>query len=298
LQPDRWRADDAPVHPALAALPLEEKGFVLAALLSHVSAGDAAAWLTGDAGARCAAAITTLAAAPKPERAAALAGLIALLRAPVPSGIERIHPGWLRERLEREPSAVIRAVAAGLPSAVERLADQIIAERGERDAAAAPLGASAVAELRRVVFAGLIPLDGPGAPAAPRVRELLALAPEALVDAIEVIGADTLGKSLRGASGAVVARAAAALGDKLARVVIASAAAQGTPETRDRARASVAWLSHAERGVRNVPWGLGVLALAVELQDDLAAITALAQRLPPERGRQLLTAAGSESWVA
>src|SRR6185295_14019551 len=98
---------------AVAALSLEEKGLVLGAALARTPPAALEARMAGAAGVRCAAALATLVQEARPARAAALAALTALVRSPVPAGIERIHPDWLRERLEREPSPVVRAVAAG-----------------------------------------------------------------------------------------------------------------------------------------------------------------------------------------
>jgi hypothetical protein len=289
LQAARAWTDDAAVHPAVAALPLEEKGFVLATMLARTPADEARSRLGGEAGARCAAAVATLAGAPRAERASALAALIALVRAPVPAGLERIHPGWLRERFERESSAVIRAVVPGLPPEVTRVAEQVLEARGE--AAGTPeRRATAEPQLQRIVFAALVPMTGPGAASGARARELLALGPEHLVAAIERAGAATLGASLRGSDGATVARAAAALGETLAAVVVEAAARQTTEATRARARDIVA--SVGRPAASEAAWELGARAVAAELDGDTAAIAAVAQRLPPERGRRLLQAAG------
>src|SRR5439155_6834618 len=102
LQPIPWRADDAAVHPAVAALSLEEKGLVLGAALARTAPAALEARVPGATGVRCAAALAALSDETRPARAAALAALTALVREPVPAGIEHIHPDWLRERLERE----------------------------------------------------------------------------------------------------------------------------------------------------------------------------------------------------
>jgi hypothetical protein len=279
------------MHPAVAALALEEKGFVLATLLSGGSADEAVARLDGAARRRCASALAELLAATKPERASALAALLALVAVPVPAGIERCHPGWLRERFERESSAVVHLVAAGLPPEVAKLAAEVVDARREPAPATAPhVDAAAAAQLKRTVFAGLVPLSGPGAPVSTRARDLLALEPAALIAAVERAGAELLGTSLRGASGATVARAAAALAEPLARVMVAAAARTGSPEARDHARGLVAAAGQPAAG--DVAWALGARAIADELHDEPSSMQALAQRLPPERGRRLLQAAG------
>ncbi|HVV48305.1 MAG TPA: hypothetical protein VHO06_01480, partial [Polyangia bacterium] len=85
------------MHPAVAALPFAEKGLVLGALLARTPPEAFAARFPGAPGGR--AALAALAAETRTARAAALAELLALVRAPVPAGLERAHPGWLRERL-------------------------------------------------------------------------------------------------------------------------------------------------------------------------------------------------------
>jgi hypothetical protein len=213
------------VHPAVAELTAEEQGLVLGATLGRLAPGLVARNVTGVAAGRCAAAVESLGSASKAERAAAVAALLALVRRPVPGGVERIDPGWLRERLGREPSDVVRAVTTGLPEEVGLVAGAILAERGESAAPAAPAFAAAgVAELQRIVFAGFAPLAGPGAPGGPVARRLLALTPRALEEAIQSRGAEALGVSLRGAPGEVIARAAAAVGDRLGSTVVRAAA--------------------------------------------------------------------------
>jgi hypothetical protein len=292
LQPIPRRADDAAVHPAVAALSLEEKGLVLGAALARTPPAALEARLTGATGARCAAAIAALSDETRPARAAAIAALTALVREPVPAGIERIHPDWLRERLEREPSAIVRTVAAGLPAAVRDVAASVLRARGDdprlpdhRGDADAP-GATA---LQRVTFAGLVPLAGPGAPATPIARELAALAPEALERAIATRGAEALGRSLRGAPASVVARAAASVGEALAPVLLEAARDDGDGAMRDRARETVAAAGIAASG--EAALAIGVHALAALLADEGdSAVLAVAQRLPMALGRRLLAA--------
>jgi len=287
----------------VAALSLEEKGFVLGAALARTTPDDAAARVPGPGGARCAAALAALADEPRGARAAALAGLTALVRAPVPAGIERVHPDWLRERLEAETSAVVRAVTAQLPDAadaadaaeaVRRIAAGVLSARGEEARGPTPdAGAPGVQALQRAVFAGLVPLAGPGAPATPMARELAALEPGELRRAIEVRGAEALGRSLRGAPDALIARAAAAVGGALATVVMEAADGDGQDAARERARALVAAAGAPDAA--DAAFAIGVHALADALTSEgEAALAAVAQRLPPAQGRLLLAAADGE----
>jgi hypothetical protein len=286
------------VHPAVAALPLEEKGLVLGALLSRLPPEELARRFEGPTGLRCRAALEALAGETRAARAGALASLLALVRAPVPEGLEWVHPGWLRLRLAPEPSAVIRAVCEGLPAEVRRVADQLLRERGEDlDAPPPALDPAGLGELRRAIFAALVPLAGPALPPASAAQPLLGLSWAALDDAIELRGAQTLGRSLQGAQPAVIARAAAGLGRGLARAVLDAAAeggmAGGVSEAREAARRLVAATAAEQTGDADRAWSLGARALAAELADEgTAAILAIAQRLPPERGRRWLAYAG------
>ena len=284
--------------PAVAALSLEEKGLVLGAALARTSPAEIAARATGAAGARCAAALAALGDETRTARAAEIAALAALVQAPVPAGIDRVHPDWLRERLEREPSAIVRAVATGLPDVVRGVAADVLRARGEDTGRSQPeAGGPGVAALQRVVFAGLVPLAGAGAPSTPLARELAALAPDEIVRAIETRGAEALGRSLRGAPAGVVARAAASLGEALAPVVLAAArgaAGDDDAAPRDRARAMVEAAGVPATG--EAAFAIGAQATAALLEDEGdAALLAVAQRLPPALGRRLLAPAGDGS---
>ncbi|HSS37516.1 MAG TPA: hypothetical protein VLT58_01990, partial [Polyangia bacterium] len=85
------------MHPAAAGLSMEEQGFVLGTMLVRRSPAEAAR-LAGDDDAPWRAALEALLAEPRPVRAAALAELIGVARTPLPAGLARVHPGWLRER--------------------------------------------------------------------------------------------------------------------------------------------------------------------------------------------------------
>src|SRR2546423_720987 len=65
------------------------------------------------------------------ERARARAGRAREGLAPVPAGVERIRPGWLRAALEGEPTSLLLALTDGLPAEVVSLARDIVAGRGE-----------------------------------------------------------------------------------------------------------------------------------------------------------------------
>ena len=94
----------------------------------------------------------------------------------------------------------------------------------------------------------------------------------------------------------VIARAAAAVGDALASLLLAAARRAGPPGERDRARAAVA----DEPAGRDTCFSLGLPALGAWLAHHgdgagMGAAAAVAQRLPPEAGRRLLAGAGMDA---
>ncbi len=270
---------------------MEERGFVLGTLLARRSAVDAVRLVRGrDAHWR--AALEAVLGLPRAIRAATTAELIGLVQTPLPEGLERVHPGWLRERLVPEPSPVIRLVTDGLPIEIRRVAAEVLAERGDSRTPLVDCAGSGIVLLRRTVFAGLVPLAGPAAPSGPEARAFLDLSFAAVEEAVELRGAATLGRSLRGAPAAVVAQAAAGLGGRLARVLVESAAGPGAPDERTRARMLVS--AAASEVTPPLAMRLGLRALALALANESAdAPAAVAQRLPPPLGRRLLALAAA-----
>jgi hypothetical protein len=239
----------------------------------------------------CRAALAALGAMDRGERAREIAGLLRRARAPVPDGIEDVHPGWLRAVLEGEATPILRAIVGGLPPEVGAVAREIIAARGDGDAdeAAPAMGGATLAELRRAAFASVVPMprrSGAEHADAPPWLRLAGLPFPALLAEIERRGVMTLGTSLAGAPPAVVARAAAAAGSQLGPVVLEAARSSPTAEERERARAVVA--AAARVSETNVGWTtiVGLLALASELAPGVAQV--IAQRLPPRLGRILI----------
>jgi hypothetical protein len=282
---------------AVEGLSADEQGAVLGLAFALASGRpgaslEAAGRLRGAAGVRCRIALEALAALPEAARAAELGALAELVAAPVPAGLERVHPGWLRRALAGESAAVLRVVALGLPAEVGRVVDEILDGRGE-DLGPATLApaASVVADLRRILFFGLVPMppDGSGQ-ATPLARDLCALSTAALVEEIDQRGAATLGLALRGAPAEAVARAAAGVGEPLARVVISAAqgATVGAAEARAWARALVESVP-PEEAARGVTRAVGLRALAHDLAEEGGpGLAAVAQRLPPVVGDALL----------
>ncbi len=281
--------DDAAVHPAVAALPFDEKGLVLGALAGPDAARDLRGALSGR-GRAGAAGPRSRRWAPSPAAGArpTLAALIALVRAPVPAGLERVHPGWLRERLEPESSAVIRAVHAtatagrGPPRrrraparARRRRPSRPCADPDGRRGSPSCAGASSPAWSR---------WPGPARPAGPEAR--------AADDAV-----------VRGARG----------GDRGARCRDARHLAARAPPTPSSRAPPRAWAAGSRapcstpprardrprRGKRRARWSadvadgeaasiwpahLGARALAASSRaEGTAALAAVAQRLPPAR---------------
>jgi len=267
------------------ALAADERG----AALGLLTAGDGAAGvsrLAGAAGERCRAALAALARLPEAARAVDRDALATWLAAPVPEGIGAVHPGWVRRAFEPESSAVVSALAHGMPATVVQVADEVLRARGEAIGGGGAEGPG-VAAARRQVLVALAPMPTSGGP--PLARALCALSGAALLDEIDRRGAETLGRALAGAPDAVVARAAAGVGATLAPVVLAAAKAGASAAARSAARAHVAAASSDGAGPAH---GVGMRAVARALADEgAAALTAVAQRLPPAVGDAMLACA-------
>ena len=277
--------------PAVEGLAADERGVLLGLLCAGLDAR-ASGRLAGPGAERCGAALAALAALPDAARAVERASLVDWLAAPVPEGLAEVHPGWIRRVLETEPTALVRAVARGLPPAVARVVEEVLSARGEAREPREWTEGPGAAAARRSLFAALAPMptgDGPG-----RARPLCALSHAALLEEIERLGAETLGRALAGAPDAALARAAAGVGEPLARVVLASAKAGPDAETRAAARVLVAE-APTEQG-RGAARAVGLVALARALEPEgAAALAAVAQRLPPSIGDALLArATGAE----
>ena len=148
------------MRPELATLSLDEKGFVLGAALARSTPADISARLGGETGARCAAALETLASESRAGRAAALAELIAVCRSAVPVGLAQASQTWIRTRLAPQTTLTIRAVLAALPPealvTVRPVALAVLRERAEEAALSdpPPCTPAGATELCRAVFGG------------------------------------------------------------------------------------------------------------------------------------------------
>jgi len=183
------------------SLSSSEQGFVLGAALLGLRA-DATAGLEPRTRARCAEALAALAGLDRNERAAATARMLRALLAPVPRGLETMHPGWIEPRLAGLPTPLLLAVVAGWSRARGELARALVARREESAMEAAVVGEDALRELRRAVCVGLLPLPDDAA-----MHELVTSGAEALARACAARGATHAGVSLQGAEAAAVAGA-------------------------------------------------------------------------------------------
>jgi len=279
-------------------LSLAGKGFVVGAAALGTAAPAVAEALADGEGPACAAVLRALFALADTERAAAVDALVAEVNAPVPAGVGGVHGDWLRAALEGESTPVLRALVAGLPAAVGAAATAILAARGDdptRDPDDA-LDPDLLAEVQRAVFVDIVALpalsSGEAAPAGrPAWPALAAAGPDAVLEAVARHGAETLGMSLRGAPRAVIARAAAQIGEAGAARLMDAATAAGPAAVREGARAVTAAVGPEDAGFDPV-FAIGVHALARSLADDNPdAPPTLAQRLPQPLGAMLLRAA-------
>ncbi len=298
----------------LADLDAADRGFVLGVLIAGTAdAGDSAAVLAlaSPAGERCADAIRTIAALPRPERMRLLGLFAREALAPLPAGIEDVHPDALREVLRDESVETIRLITANGPSVLRAVGAAVIALRGaeeetlnqgdqaqQRDQKSGTAPADAVADLQRAVLAPIVavPPLPPGVEPRRFGRKLTALAPAALLTALTGAGADLLGASLRGADEETLKRAAAHTGAPWAeRIVGAARAGAGSTDaatecSRDRARILVA-ATTPTGDPRQILERLGARAFGDRLQrEDPDLALAVAQRLPSDLARELLAA--------
>jgi len=262
-------------------LAADERGFVLG--VARAGELGAVSTLAGPGAERCAAVLVALGALSPEDRRAGVAALAAEVGAPLPAGMSRVHPGWLRRVLARESGAVVRAVVRDAPDEVRRVAEEILVARGEAPGPA--LTGPLVADLQRAVFSPFAPQP----PGPPRARALCELPVAGLLDEIDRRGAEALGLAVAGAPDAVVARAAAGAGERWARAVITAAKTPAAPEDRAAARALVASASG-----RDAVRAVGLLAVQREIAlEGEGALLAVAQRLPPAVGDALLVCAAS-----
>jgi hypothetical protein len=218
-----------PIDIALAELDAQERGFVLGCLVAgRPDASDTVAALPSPSRERCAEALAAFRALPRAERVYLTGVLAREALAPLPAGIENVHPDHLQRALAPESSTTIWLVGRHGPAGLRTAAELVLARRGElasiESAIPARVATDVVADLQRAALASIVsvPALPPGVTPQRAARRLAALSPAALIVEVTTEGADVLGLSLRGADETVVQRAAAragvrSLGARLAR---------------------------------------------------------------------------------
>jgi hypothetical protein len=308
-------ASAPPLIAALVAdLDAAERGFLLG-LMQSAGTVDITAALRNPSRDRCTAAAAAIADLTRAERARLTSLLAAEALAPIPSGIENVHPDTLRRLLETQSTETIHLIAADAPAALRAACVTALAERddgplGPETATALP---DAVGELQRAVLAPIVavPPAVPGGPSRRWALRLAAMAPSELRARLTAAGADLLGVSLRGADDTTLKRAAAHVEAPWSERIVASAhapsdtAEANTAEaeadtgidrtidrTIDRARArDLVAATAPDRDPRATLDRLGARALGHRLgRSDPDLALAIAQRLPAELGQELLAA--------
>jgi hypothetical protein len=141
---------------------------------------------------RCRAALERLRAAPRADRAAALAREAQNLSATLPAGLERVHPSWIAAALAGEPPPVV-AILLGEAPATLAAAVRAYLPATQAPGQRAPEPDRAVrAWLRRRTLGQLAPMTlPPGTPA--ELVALFDLSAEALVARLGELGHAELG---------------------------------------------------------------------------------------------------------
>ncbi len=101
----------------MSPLGVLERSFLLCIL--RMGDDRALAALSTPERARVDAAVAAQRALARPERAVAMAGLLQSLGAPLPAGLDRIHPSWIAEILADEPAEVAALLLAEAPAALQ-----------------------------------------------------------------------------------------------------------------------------------------------------------------------------------
>ena len=300
----------------LAELDAAERGLVLGLLAVGGDGGAFVAGIVADpVGERCAAALTAIGARPRAERVRLMSVLAREALAPIPTGIEHVHPDTLQQALEFESADTIRLIAVGAPPTLRAAAIAALVARGDSSAddndGNAPvttpaLATDATADLQRAVLSSIVAVPHLPADARPKRMglRLLALAPDAILAELRATGAELLGTSLAGSDEATVNRAAAHIDAPWAERIVNAARAGATRTAGETASDSdVDLRSRARRLVGAVVPGknprdtldrLGARALGDRLaREDPDLVVAVAQRLPSDLGRQLFLASST-----
>lgn len=196
-----------PADAALATLDAVERGFVLGALLlGTADDADATTPLQSPSRERCAAALAALGGLPRAERLRLTGAMARDAMAPLPAGLETVHPEQLAAVLAGESAATVSLVARGAPRALRTAL--LKAGGGEHDAEAAAdvvagalasgqLDPSLVAELQRATLAPIAALPPRGETTPERMALALVHGPAAaLLAELAEWGPGELGRRL------------------------------------------------------------------------------------------------------
>lgn len=268
----------------------EERGFVLGAgLLGEGS--DLGAMFSGPAGGRVAAVLAALEALPREERAAALGRIAGDTMFRVPVEIAQVHPSWIEAAFEAEPSDIVLGLLAGLPQDLREIGWTVVRRRHESADVLVPaaIDPEVLPEVQRFVLDGALSLLGEGA--GPSAVALAGLPLPKLVESLARRGAETLGRSLLGAPGPVLARAMASVGFRWADVVAGAAAQMIEPAARDQARRLIAAAADVQASLPEERLQeVGALSLHGELAaEGEASVRLVAGRLPMALGARVLS---------
>lgn len=215
------------------------------------------------------------------DRELARQACAAEISAPWPTGIEALHPSWIREALSRAPADLVPSLAAGLPESV-RVAS------GPGSAVIEQTNPVELADLQRALLVALEPLCNRNG--GPLAEQLSRLSFDGLQATIMRWGAWAVGRSLYGSDPIIRARALSAVGEPWAAEIAAASSRPVSEAERARARVLTNATSAAEARTpeeRLLAVGLASLhdALSREGEDSLHQV---AGRLPAALGRRWL----------
>jgi hypothetical protein len=260
--------------------------------------------LAPPSGERCAEVLVAIAALGRADRIWLTTHLAREALAPIPPGIENVHPDTLCGALRAESSETIHLIATDAPPVVRKAsADALRARDGEEPAArqSSTVSPEVVADLQRAVLGAIVAVPARSADLRSKrwAYRLVTLPAEEILAEVIGTGADLLGTSLRGADDATLRRAAVHFAAPWSRRVLDQATTNGDPDneldapTRSQARALVAATPPADDPLRTLA-RLGARVLGDRLnRQDPGLTMAVAQRLPAEVGRELLRAANA-----
>lgn len=271
--------------PAIDELSFVEQGVVLAALLDGHDDPPALSRIADPVGARCREVFAGLRELDPDHRRRAVEAMTRRLFSPVPANLERVHPSWVQELLEREPAPVIRVVSQVLPPGLlELLVLPALPEAPVR------IPSSLQGQILRAVLGRLAPMPPappPDVADAPleRPEELLGWELERLEQTLVRAGCLTLAALVRGEE-ALQARVITSLSpphDELLRLALGRPNA--LPPVRVLPRIAMPPLAGGSRADRMLA-GLACQLLAAALPPTVGR--QLAQRLPRELGLPLV----------